>query len=784
MSRSGEAGRRWWSGLHRRRWVLAFAASLALTLLCFLAWKPALLQEYSFSRKVTGRNGELLRLTLSRDEKYRTFVPLSEFSAALKEAVLLKEDRYFFRHPGVNPIAVVRAFLSTYFSGGKRVGASTISMQLARLRFGLKTRSVPGKVWQMLRAVQLELHYSKDELFEAYLNLAPYGYNVEGAGAASLIFFHKDAKELTLPESLALAVLPQNPARRKLERGVTKSVALQEARENLFRDWVEAHPEDRESEGLIRLPIATYGRADLRFSAPHLSETLLRENPGVLNLRSTIDPVLQEQIEKIMGRTVETMRSIGVNNASAILVDAPTMEVLASVGSVNFNDAAIHGQVDGTRMKRSPGSALKPFIYALAFDQGVVHPLSMIADTPMSFGAYDPENFDRKFLGPVTAKDALRLSRNVPAMRLAMQLRSPTFYQFLDRAKIAGLRPERDYGLSLVLGGAEVTMRELATLYAMLANGGEKRELVFLRNEAQREGGVSLLSQEAAFLTLDSLRSTPRPEIRYGGPEVYWKTGTSNGFHDAWTAGVFGRYVLVVWIGDFTGASNPSYVGIQTAAPLFFSIVHSIGGPAARQDLVEPMKKTARVRSVDICAPTGDLYDELCPVRVKGWFIPGVSPITKQNVFRRVLIDSETGLRACRFEEGKTVWKVFEYWPSDLHEAFEQMGIHKAALPGTSAGCEGVDEGDNGHAPRITSPQASVEYQVRLSGGEHEQIPLLAVADADVKSLHWFLGTRYLGEASANEPFYWKPVPGKHVVRAVDDHGRADSLRIEVGLVP
>ena len=725
----------------------------------------------------------MFRLTLSADEKYRIFTPLSQFSPVLKEAVLLKEDRYFFRHLGVNPIAAVRAFFSTYLFGAKRIGASTISMQLARLRFGLSTRSVPGKIWQMLRALQLEFHYSKNELFEAYLNLAPYGYNVEGAGAASLIFFHKDAHELTLPEALALAVLPQDPARRRLKRGVTRTPALQEARQNLFKDWVEAHPEDRQHRGLVALPIATYGRADLSFAAPHLTETLLREHPAEAHLRTTVDLVMQQQLETIMSRSVKTMKTIGVNNAAAILVNAPTMEVLASVGSVNFFDPAIHGQIDGTRIKRSPGSAMKPFIYALAFEQGIIHPLSMVADTPMTFGAYDPENFDKKFLGPMSAKDALRLSRNVPAMRIAMQLRAPNFYQFLESAKIGGLRPEREYGLSLVLGGAEVTMRELAGLYAMLANGGEKRELVFLQGNERGDQATTVLSPEASFLTLDSLRSTPRPEIRVGGPEVYWKTGTSNGFRDAWTAGVFGRYVLIVWVGDFTGASNPSFVGIRAAAPLFFSIVHAVPGPGTRQNVVEQIKKTARLQTVDICAPTGDLYDEFCPVRVKAWFIPGVSPISKQNVFRRVLIDTETGLRACRYEEGRTEWEVFEFWPSDLHEAFEQMGIHKASLPAMEEGCEALDEGGGGHAPRISSPQSAVQYQVRLSGGDYEQIPFLAVADADVRTLHWFLGKKYLGEVSANEPFYWKPVPGKYVVRVVNDHGRADALRVEVGLV-
>ncbi len=766
----------------RLHWRKILAGGFAAGLL-FLLHKPGLLESYSFSRTVTDRNGEVLRVTTSADEKYRVFTKLEDFSSVFVDAVLLKEDKHFFKHPGVNPWSVIRAAGASYFTAGTRVGASTITMQLARLRFGLRTRSIPGKLWQMFRAIQLELHYSKREILEAYLNLAPYGYNVEGAGAASLIFFHKDASKLTLPESISLAVLPQNPSRRRFANGLGASESLLLAQKRLFAEWLQAHPSDEKFAGLVSLPVSTFGREDLRFAVPHLTSRLLRERPSELRIRTTIDLEMQAAVEGVLRRTLQSMRNIGVMNASAMLLDAPSMEVLASVGSVNFFDPLISGQVDGTRMKRSPGSALKPFIYALAFEQGLIHPYSMLADTPVSYGAYDPENFDRKFLGPVTAKDALRLSRNVPAMRIATQLKGPTFYEFLTRADISKLREESEYGLSLILGGVEVSMRELIELYAMLANGGLKRPAQFVLDESQPGEATQLLSPEASFLTLEALKSTPRPEIRVGGPEVYWKTGTSNGYRDAWTAGVFGRYVLVVWIGDFTGASNPAYVGIQTAAPLFFSIVHAISS-GAKEDLVEKLRISSKVKRVDVCAPTGDLYDELCPIKVKSWFIPGVSPITKQDVYRRVLINKDSGLRACRFEEGVTEWKVFEFWRSDLHEAFVRTGIRKPEIPGAEPECESSDEEFSSHPPRITSPQSSIQYQLRLSGGEHERIPFLAVADADVKSLHWFLGKKYLGQTSAHEPLQWVPVPGTHIVRVVDDHGRADSAKIDVGLVP
>jgi len=327
--------------------------------------------------------------------------------------------------------------------------------------------------------------------------------------------------------------------------------------------------------------------------APHFVDALLSEdrNSGG-RIDTTLDAGLQRLVERQIHRYLEQFGERGINNATALLVDTTDMAVKAWVGSADYGNDAIQGQVNGVLAKRSPGSTLKPFIYGLALDQGVLHPQTVLRDAPTAFGPFSPENFDGRFLGPISAQDALIRSRNVPAVWTAMQIRQPNLYEFLSSAGVSRLKPESFYGLALALGGGEVTMEELAKLYAMLANGGVLRQLH--TTPAREARGVPLLSPEASFIVLDMLSRNPRPDDDGSTPSrnhwpVAWKTGTSWGFRDAWAAGVVGRYVLVIWIGDFDGASNASFVGVDAAAPLFFRITDALN--LALSDQVVPLRE-------------------------------------------------------------------------------------------------------------------------------------------------------------------------------------------------
>lgn len=766
------------------------AASLLLLALAFplgprLFPQEPLSNRASLSTAVYDKQQRLLRLTLAADQQYRLWTPLPQIAPQLVEATLLYEDRRFHWHPGVDPLALVRAAFHTYVAGGRRMGGSTLTMQLARRLYRLDTRSLGGKLMQMLRAVQLELGYTKAEILEAYLNLAPYGGNVEGAGAASLIYFGKSAQNLSLAEALSLAVIPQNPGERQ---PAAASAALASARARLASAWKERHGAAAQSAAPAN-PVASRGRRQLPFLAPHFVNDVLARSGGASRIETTLDLGLQRLLERHLRAYVARQRRVGIRNAAALLVDSRDMGIRAALGSADFNDKAIDGQVSALQAKRSPGSALKPFIYALALDQGLLHPLTVLKDAPQAFGAYSPENFDGRFAGPLTATEALNRSRNLPAIALAAQLERPGLYGFLRNAGVTRLAPEEHYGLALALGGAELSMEELASLYALLANRGMLRPLRSRADDLQ-DKGIRLLSEEAAFIVLDMLRQNPRPDLALANLDaarlpVQWKTGTSYGFRDAWTAGVFGPYVLVVWLGNFDNTPNPALVGVQAAAPLFFELVDSIA--AAQPGLQTPAwRQPPNLARVEVCAASGELPNLYCPQRAQTWFIPGKSPIAVSTLHRPVVIDIATGLAACPpYREGVTRTEIFEFWRSDMLQLFRQAGLPRRTPPPPGAGCDTLTAQSEGMPPNILSPRRGVSYAMRLGRPDQHGISLQAAVDAGVERVYWFAGEHFIGQAPRGGSLTWTPsAPGSYRIRAVDDAGRAASREITVAVTP
>ncbi|MEP6938477.1 MAG: penicillin-binding protein 1C [Rudaea sp.] len=816
--------RRWASRVFAvvRRWqnTLMAALLLGIALMGVRLWPHAPLSHLQpSSTAVYDDHNRLLRLTLANDDRYRQWVPLAQMPPALVQGVMLQEDAWFRWHPGFNPVSLVRGAWITYVRGGNRQGGSTLTMQLARLVYRLNTRSPGGKLRQVLRAIELELCYSKDAILEAYLNYAPYGRNIEGAGAASLIYFDKPVSSLSLPESLALAVIPQDPSRRAgnaepqlaapatgVEASATDDVRvhggaaprdaaedvintrLAAARARLFERWLTAYPQDAAMAPLMQLPLRLRSPQNLPFAAPHFVEEVLSgaRLDGVRSsaLHTTLDLELQHVLEKQVANHVAHNGDRGLRNAVALLIDTRDLGIKALVGSAGYFDKSIAGQVNGALAKRSPGSALKPFVYALGFDQGVLHPQTVLRDVPTAFGPFAPENFDGRFLGPVTATEALVRSRNIPAVYVASKLKSPDFYQFLKDAGIGRMASEDFYGLALVLGGGEVTPEELGRLYAMLANRGLMAPLRHRSDESQRTG-TRVLSDEASFMVLDMLRQNPRPDdsaiAQPGGLPVYWKTGTSWGFRDAWTAGVVGPYVLVVWVGNFDGSGNPAFVGIEAAAPLFFHVVDALR--ARDTQMAEPARAPPRnLKRVEICLASGDLPNTWCPQRGMTWFIPGKSPIRVSTVHRAVVVEAATGRPACPpYDPASTRTEVFEFWPSDLARVFRQAGIPRRSPP-QIPDCTAA--ADDGQIPQITSPLRGVTYTRRASREGEERVSFNATVDASVQALYWFVDDGYVGSVKPGEPLFWKPaLAGEYILRVVDDHGHSDSRPLRVALV-
>jgi len=325
--------------------------------------------------------------------------------------------------------------------------------------------------------------------------------------------------------------------------------------------------------------------------------------------------------------------------------------------------------------------------------------MSILKDLPSNFGYFQPENFDGSFVGPLTARDALIRSRNIPAVWLASQVKSPSLYGLLQRAGIKGLRGESHYGLALALGGGEMTPEELARLYLMLAGDGHLRPLRYLQEQPQASG-PALLTPQAAFMVRDMLRRNPRPDGLPGRHwRTAWKTGTSWGFHDAWSAGLVGPYVLVVWVGNFDGRPNPAFIGAKTAAPLFFRIADAL--PLALPNVqIKPDKPPPGLIRIDVCAASGELPNRWCPQTRKTWYIPGVSPIRVSNLHRPVLIDTRTGKAACPpFDPQYTREEVFEFWPSDVQRLYRAAGLARRTPPTVMKNCQPNRIGDQSEAP-------------------------------------------------------------------------------------
>ena len=748
----------------------------------FLPHAP-LLGRVPLSHAVYARGGELLRMTLAEDEQYRLWTPLAGISPLSVRAALIYEDRWFRFHPGVNPVSLVRAARSLV-GGGRRVGGSTITMQLARRLYDIDSRRATGKLKQIALAMWLEARYGKDEILEAYLNLAPFGGNVEGIGAASLFLFGKPPGKLSLPEAVSLTLLPQNPNQR-LQALRASAPEFARIREALGRRLTARWPASGEPS--LAAIAATVRKDDLPFHAPHFTDQILAGAPDDKSIKTTLDLPLQRLLERQVSRFVERKKSVGVNNAAAMLVDTRDMGVRALVGSANFFSDEILGQVNGTRARRSPGSALKPFVYALGMEQGVIHPRSILRDAPVAFSSYSPENFDGRYAGPLTATDALVRSRNIPALLVAAKLDRPTLYQFLTGAGVDLPQPESYYGLGLVLGTGEVTMEELVRLYAALANRGLLQPL--RRTSADpSQPGLRVLSEEASWLVLEMLAQNPRPTDPHlpttDTMKIAWKTGTSWGFRDAWSVGLVGPYVLAIWVGDFAGRSNPEFVGIRSAAPLFFSVVDALA--AHDRNLAKtpgpwPWARPKGVVKVDVCNESGQIPGPHCPHTRSTWFIAGRSPTAPCTVHRSFAIDDRSGRRVCESQpHGRVHDEIYEVWPTDMLKLWTTAGLPRKTPPAAAVGCP-AEQDVSGAPPHITSPLGGVAYTLRPGKG-NETLAFLAETDGDAHEVFWYVGRRFAGKTASGRPWLWKMEPGTFVVRAVDDRGRSDAqtLRVEV----
>jgi penicillin-binding protein 1C len=587
----------------RGKHLSALAAVLLVTSAILAGWVASLgplplEQAREVSTSIVDRHGKLLRAYAMADGRWRLPVnAATDVDPTYLKLLFAYEDRRFRSHAGVDPLALGRAAVQLVTRGHIVSGGSTITMQLARLMEPRRQRSISAKFRQIVRAIEIERQMNKDQILDLYLAMAPFGGNLEGIRAASIAYFGKEPKRLSLSEAALLVALPQSPENRRLDRYPD---AARAARDRVLDRMVEEGVvSDSDAASAKSAPVPTL-RKPMPILAPHSADNAMLsvKNKSVIAL--TLDAPLQQALETLVR---DRATALGPNISVAILaVDNASGDVLARVGSPDYFDDRRAGQVDMTRAVRSPGSTLKPFIYGLAFEDGFVHPESLIDDRPIRFGSYAPENFDMTFQGTVPVRKALQMSLNVPAIALLDRVGASRLSSRLRQAGADLVLPKDEApGLAMGLGGVGITLQDLVMLYSGLARLGDVRPLRELQSRREEAAEPQrLLDQVAAWQVGNVLLGTPPPENGVHN-RIAFKTGTSYGYRDAWSIGFDGRITIGVWVGRPDGAPAPGIVGRTAAAPILFDAFARTGKlPAA---LPKPPKGTLMASNAKLPLP-------------------------------------------------------------------------------------------------------------------------------------------------------------------------------------
>ncbi|MDY7092154.1 MAG: penicillin-binding protein 1C [Acidobacteriota bacterium] len=736
---------------------------------------------------VEDRRGEPLRMFLAADQRWRLPVTYDQMPEELRRAIVASEDQRFFRHPGVDPLAVLRATVHNLRARRVVSGASTLTMQIARMT-DPAPRTLVAKAREAFRALQLERQFSKRELLEIYLNLAPYGGNLEGVGAAARFYFGKPVEQLALGEIGLLVALPRSPT---LYDPVQHPEAALAVRDKVLRQLRDRGAfTDQQVREAMRVPVPRR-RLPAPFEAPHFARRVVEEagasrsgQGGAPRIRTSLELELQQVAEENVEAYVRRLRSQGIGNAAAVVVENSSHRVRGWVGSGGFEESEYSGQVDGVVARRSPGSTLKPFLYGLAFDDGRVVPASYLLDVPTDFAGYVAENYDGLYRGRVEAQQALVHSLNAPAVRLLARVGLGEFFDLLQRGGARSLdRPAYRYGLPLILGSGELTLLELAQLYSSLANGGEALPVTW----APDEGGASgiperLLSEEAAWLLTETLLQVERPDLprawslSRSASAVAWKTGTSYGHRDAWAVGYSRRFTIAVWVGNFDGSPRHGISGSEHAAPLLFDLFRALdpGGPGPAEPAL------LRLGELEVCALSHLRPGPHCPRTVQVTALPGKTRLPLCDHHRRALADADTGelLDGTCLADRQRTWLEYTAYPAELVAWWRSRGQEVAQTPTFAEGCAGA-AGDRG--PRILSPDPATPYRLRPEAPLRDQrLPLVARAQAEVRRLYWYQDGLLIGSTTPEDRLMLDPHPGHHRLVVTDDRGRSSGVTYRV----
>jgi len=731
-------------------------------------------EQKEYSKEILANDGTLLSAYLTDDDKWRLKTKAEEVSAELIKAIVEKEDSWFNWHFGVNPVSIFRALYKNLINGEKISGASTITMQVARL-LEPKDRTYWNKIVEVFRAFQLELRYSKEEILEIYLSLLPFGGNIEGVKSASYIYFDRPPDKLSLAQSILLAVIPNDPNSLRLDRSNDEIIEKRNywitkfKNDNLFAqlDLADALEE----------PVET-NRFEIPTLAPHFCY-FIKERFNKNKIITKLDLSIQQTAENLLSRHVKRIFYKGITNGAVLVVDNKNSSVVGYCGSADFYDDGSFGQVNGITAIRSPGSTLKAALFAYAFDDGMLTPQMKLADIPIDYNGYQPENYDLKFYGNVSADFALVNSLNIPSVSLLRNAGSTNFINLLEGCGFEEIQKQKDkLGLSLILGGCGVSLEELTRLFSSFARKGELHPLIYDESESEFEEGTEIFSQASSYLVADILSGINRSDIvnltNYSKlPRFAWKTGTSYGKRDAWAIGFNPNYTIGVWMGNFNGRGSPNLSGAEVAVPLLFDLFNAIDYDADEKWFDFPEDLFSR----QVCSESGLLPTQYCKKVNDDFAIRDKSHNEVCKIHKPVYVNLDKTIQYCTEclpanDYYKVVYSIYQ---PEMTVWFAENNYNFSSPPPHNRNCNAKF---SEAGPRILSPTEDYEYFIEENS--NQEIVLLAASDGRVNTHYWFVNDAYFAKTKPGEKIFLKPETEELTITCLDDKGRDESIKVSI----
>ena len=736
--------------------VIIFFITLFILLFIYLikvyiTYDPKkLVEEINYSKVVLDRKGEILSVFLNSEEEFHIKYD-GEVPETLKTAVINYEDKKFYSHSGVDYPRILKSFFNN-MTGRKKMGASTISMQVVKL-LEPKKRTYFNKLMEVVKAYKLESEFSKEEILKIYLNNVPYGSNIVGYSGAIKMYFNKEVKDLSYAEAALLAVLPNSPGILNLKKNNDK---LETKRNRLLKTLLDRKLIDERQYKfslLEKFPNKIYYYEK---KAPQFSIFLKNRYPEKI-IKSTLDYNLQKKLEKIVHDYSNAMKDVGINNAAVLVVNNKTKEVLAYVASQDFYDKRNNGEIDGLQAKRSPASLLKPFLFALSIDDGLIVPDSVYPDVPIYFGNFYPKNSSNTFTGMVKIEEALIKSLNIPFVKLLSDYGVDRFYYFLENNDNYPEDRFDKYGLSLILGTREMRPVDIGKLYIGLANYGKVSNLKYTLTE-DKPKEYQQFSKGASYLTLETLSRVVRP----GNEKLYseqrpisWKTGTSYGMKDAWSVGVSPDYTVLVWLGNFNQKSIFSLSGVETAGNLLFKVFNIVDINSKTFE-----KPTDDLKEIEIDEKTG--YRKFYDVESKKVFYPKDAKLLRISpYYKKIFVDEndmEIDSRSPNFDKRKE--KIVIEYPIEVSNYFFLNGVR---------------ENKN---VKIAYPVQNLNIFVPKDFDGYKKVAM-KLYNPNNEYVYWYLDEDYVGYSNEKEKFFELDI-GKHKLTIITENGAREEVKFNI----